>query len=122
MEIIEEDNLVEHAGRVGIYLQERLHGIAAECPSVRNVRGLGLMCAFDLPSKDFRNRVLQKCYEDGLIILGCGTSSIRFRSPLTISKAHIDQGIDLLTQAIKAIEEEYKPYGETWLRDALTDG
>lgn len=122
MEVMEEDNLVEHAGTVGAYLKERLHGIAAQCPSIRNVRGRGLMCAFDLPSKEFRNRVLQKCYEDGLIILGCGIRSIRFRSPLTISEAHIDQGIDLLMQSIKSIEEEYKPYGDTWLRDALTDG
>ena len=90
--------------------------------AVRNVRGRGLMCAFDLPAREFRDRVLERCYDEGLVILGCGGSSIRFRSPLTVSTDEIDQGIDLLTRSVQAIEQEYKPYGDTGLRNALTDG
>ncbi len=122
LEIIEEDNLVENAATVGTHLLRRLHQLAGECAAVRNVRGLGLMCAFDLPTREFRDRVLQRCYEEGLVILGCGKRSIRFRSPLTITEAEVDAGIGLLTHSVKAIESEYKPYGNTGLRDALTDG
>ena len=57
--------------------------------SVRNVRGRGLMCAFDLPTREFRDRVLQRCYDEGLVILGCGKGSIRFRSPLTVNTDEI---------------------------------
>ena len=122
LEIIEEDNLVENAATVGAHLLRRLHELAGDCAAVRNVRGLGLMCAFDLPTREFRDRVLQRCYDEGLVILGCGKRSIRFRSPLTITEAEIDAGIGLLTRSVKAIESEYKPYGNTGLRDALTDG
>ena len=122
LEIIEEDKLVDNAATVGAHLLRRLHELADSHPSVHNVRGLGLMCAFDLPTREFRDRVLQRCYDEGLVILGCGKRSIRFRSPLTITEAEIAEGIDLLTQSVKAIEQEYKPYGNTGLRDALTDG
>ncbi len=122
MEVIEEDRLLERVAAVGPHLLRRLHELAEACTAVHNVRGRGLMCAFDLPTKDFRNRVLQRCYEEGLVILGCGVRSIRFRSPLTITEAEIDRGVELLTRAVQAIEQEYKPYGDTWLRDALTDG
>jgi L-lysine 6-transaminase len=122
LEIIEEDDLVAHAATVGAHLLGRLHELAATTSAVRNVRGRGLMCAFDLPTKEFRNRVLQRCYQEGVVILGCGVRSIRFRSPLTITEDEIDQGLDLLTRAVQAIEKEYKPYSDTWLRDALTDG
>ena len=66
--------------------------------------------------------MLQRCYDEGLVILGCGKRSIRFRSPLTITEAEIDGGMELLTHSVRAIEKEYKPYGNTGLRDALTDG
>ncbi len=122
LEIIEEDRLVDNAATVGAHLLQRLHTLEAICVSVRNVRGRGLMCAFDLPTREFRDRVLQRCYDEGLVILGCGKGSIRFRSPLTVNTDEIDQGIDVLTHSVQAIEKEYKPYGDTGLRNALADG
>ncbi|MFQ5569846.1 MAG: L-lysine 6-transaminase [Rhodothermales bacterium] len=122
LEIIEEDHLLEQAASVGAHLLNRLHEMQASRPSMRNVRGRGLMCAFDLPNTEFRNRVLQRCYDEGLVILGCGQQSIRFRSPLTITNDEIDQGLALLTNSIQAIEKAYKPHDKTGLHDALTDG
>ena len=122
LEIIEEDGLVENAARVGAHLLGRLHGLGEASVAVHNVRGRGLMCAFDLPTREFRDRVLQRCYDEGVVVLGCGKRSIRFRSPLTVTTGEIDQGIDLLARAVQAIENEYKPYGDTGLRNALTDG
>ena len=104
LEIIEEDDLVSNAAEVGKHLLKRLHGLTETCVSVRNMRGLGLMCAFDLPTREFRDRVLQRCYAEGLVILGCGQRSVRFRSPLTITPEEIDQGIDLLSQSLRAVE------------------
>ena len=74
-----------------------------------NVRGLGLMCAFDLPSKPFRDAVLKRCYDAGVIILGCGTQAIRFRSPLTITADEIDGGLDVLAEAVGAVTREHGP-------------
>ena len=105
LEVIEEDDLVRHAATVGEHLLGRLHELAEAAPAVTNARGLGLLCAFDLPDKAFRNRVLERCYEKGMIILGCGTRSIRFRSPLTISEEEIDQGLEVLLEAVRSVSE-----------------
>ncbi len=122
LEIIEEDDLVGQAARVGAHLLERLHHLQDEVGLVHNVRGRGLMCAFDLPTTEFRDRILQKAYEAGVVILGCGTRSIRFRSPLTITEAEIDEGMDLLARAVREVAREYRPFRDLGLRDALTDG
>lgn len=123
LEIIEEDNLIEHARVTGKYLMDGLHALAGSCDSVSNVRGLGLFCALDLPNQEFRNRLLQRCYDEGVVILGCGDRSVRFRTPLTVTTESLDQGLDVLTHAIKTIEKEYHPYrGGIGMRDALTDG
>jgi len=106
LEIIEEEDLVTHAGTVGAYLKQRLHEMAAEHPSMSSVRGRGLFCAFTLPSTGFRNRVLDVCWEEGIVILGSGTHSIRFRPPLNINESEIDQGLALLSKAIGRIERE----------------
>ncbi|PSQ97739.1 MAG: L-lysine 6-transaminase [Bacteroidetes bacterium SW_9_63_38] len=103
LEIIEEDDLVAHAGTVGQHLQNRLYELREEFEAVTNPRGKGLMCAFDLPSAEMRNRVKQQTYEEGAILLGCGTRSIRFRTPLTITEDEVDEGIACLRRAIDAV-------------------
>ena len=105
LEIMEEDDLVAHAGTVGQYLQNRLHELADDFDAVTNPRGKGLMCAFDLPSAELRNQVKQQTYEEGAILLGCGTRSIRFRTPLTITEAEVDEGIACLRRAIDTVTD-----------------
>lgn len=100
LEIIEEDNLVAHAADAGTHLQNRLHELADTHDAVTNVRGKGLMCAFDLPTKAHRDAVLEACFENGVIILGCGDAAIRFRSPLTITPKEIDEGIEKMDAAL----------------------
>jgi L-lysine 6-transaminase len=59
-----------------------------------------MMCAFDLPTTDVRNHVRKQCYEHGLVILGCGERTIRFRPALTLSVSDIDEGLARLEQAL----------------------
>lgn len=122
LEIIEEEDLLGHAKEAGAYLLERLHGLAEAHDVVTSVRGLGLMCAFDLPTTEFRDRVLERCYEEGVIVLGCGRRSVRFRSPLNITTDELDQGLGLLEEAVRAVAALYRPRGGTDLRDALRAG
>ena len=100
LEIIEEDDLVSNAAAVGDHLLDNLREIESDSNHVSGARGLGMMCAFDLPSAEIRNAVLDRCMDDGVIILGCGTKSIRFRPPLTITTDEIDQGLAVLRQAV----------------------
>ena len=101
LEIIEEDDLVAHSKDVGSYLHKRLLHLAETNPLVTNVRGLGLMCAFDLPSTDARNAFLTETFNQGIIMLGCGQHSIRFRPPLTITQDKINQGVEAIEKALK---------------------
>lgn len=105
LEVIEENNLVENAATIGTYLLERVHHLADRFEAVENPRGRGLMCAFDLPNAGRRDAVLKQAYEEGLVILGCGERSIRFRPILTIDEAGIDEGGEILERALAAALE-----------------
>ncbi len=105
LEIIEEDHLVENARMNGEHLYIRLHELHAEFPKiVNNVRGRGLFCAFDLRSTQERNELRNKAFARGLVILGSGEVSLRFRPPLTIQEHEIDEGIEILRQSLKEMK------------------
>lgn len=95
LEIIKEDRLVENAAEVGEYLLQQLKTLGVD-----NARGKGLMCAFDLPSAEERDGVVQRCYQNGLFLLGCGIRSVRVRPSLTFSKSNVDSMIEILRKSL----------------------
>ncbi len=105
LEIIEEDRLVANAAKVGDHLLKRLHAFESSQESISNARGKGLMCAFDLPNTHARNALVDAAYDNGLMILSCGSHSVRFRPPLMITEAQIDEGIDILEQSLAEAEK-----------------
>ncbi|MCX7875414.1 MAG: L-lysine 6-transaminase [Melioribacteraceae bacterium] len=103
-EIIEEDNLVENAKIMGNYLLNNLYDIQNEFPNlISNARGLGLMCSFDLPDFETRKRFLNELYKKKLIMLGCVNRSVRFRTPLIVSKEEIDKGISIIRETLNSL-------------------
>jgi L-lysine 6-transaminase len=103
LEVIEEDMLLKNAEIVGNHLYSQIEALANEFDVITNPRGRGLMCAFDLPSSTLRNRLHEQCYENGLIILGCGEKTIRFRPALTINEQGINEGLDILSHSLHEI-------------------
>lgn len=104
LRIIQEEQLVQNAATQGSYVQQELGKLAEQFPSVMsNVRGRGLFCAFDLPNAQTRTEFLKAAFANGLLILGCGERSIRFRPPLDISSQHIDEGMTLIAKALRQI-------------------
>ena len=104
MEIIQEEHLVENARVQGEFLLQELHEMARQYPSlVSNVRGKGLMCAIDLDSPEHRDMMKKKAYEAGLIIIGCGDRSIRFRPPLTIQRSELEEGFEIMLKVLGQI-------------------
>jgi L-lysine 6-transaminase len=100
LEIIEEDRLVEHAAKVGAHLLNGLEDLAASMPQVySNARGRGLMCAIDLPDGPTRDKVADKAYDLGMVILGCGPLSLRFRPPLDVQASEIDEALAIPQRA-----------------------
>ncbi len=97
MEVIEEENLVENSFVMGKYLLENLQNVQKEFPKlISNARGLGLMCSFDLPSTELRNKFRNLCYKEKLLLLGCGERSIRFRPPLNITIGDINDALNII--------------------------
>jgi L-lysine 6-transaminase len=104
LEVIHQEHLIDNAAKQGSYLLKGLEGLAEKFPDkVSNVRGRGLMCAFDLPSTEKRNKLKQKLYENNIIILGCGANTIRFRPPLVISSQEIDQALTTIDRVVKTL-------------------
>lgn len=105
LEIIEEEQLIENARNVGDHLHIQLTMLEKEFPAlVQNARGRGLFCAMDLDTAQNREQLRRKAYEAGLILIGCGDRSIRFRPPLNLKKEEVDEGIRIIQKALKEIE------------------
>jgi L-lysine 6-transaminase len=103
LEVIAEENLVENARKMGAHLVGGMQKVADRYPDVvTNVRGRGLMAAFDLPA-DKRDAFRKKALENGLIMAGCGPHSMRFRPALNVTAAEIDEGLDIIDRTIKQV-------------------
>ena len=102
LEIIERENLLDQVKENGDYLKLGLESLQKNYPeTVFNVRNRGLFGAFDLKSGEERDKSIELIEKEGAIMLGCGTKSIRFRPHLNVSRTEIDQGIDMINQALK---------------------
>jgi L-lysine 6-transaminase len=103
LEIIEEDNLLDNAANSGSYLQNRLSKIAEKNDKISNVRGKGLITAFDFPTKEMRDQFVNKGMDQHVMFLGCGEKTIRFRPALIIEEKHIDTGLEVMENILKTI-------------------
>jgi L-lysine 6-transaminase len=103
LETVEADSLFANAAEMGAYLLAGLGDLARQRPdTVRDVRGRGLMCAFSLPSPERRDAVLSALWERGVIMLGSGADSVRFRPALTVTRAEIDRALAALREVLLA--------------------
>jgi L-lysine 6-transaminase len=101
LQIIHEENLVENSRLMGEYLLHELFKIESDFPDlISNARGLGLLAAFDFPNSEIRNEFLKILYKEKLIMLGCGSKSVRFRTALNISKSDLDRGLEIIRNVL----------------------
>jgi len=102
LEVIDEENLIKNAAVQGKRLLNGLEEISQKYPNkISNARGLGLMCAFDLPTPEKRDELKNKLYANDLLVLSCGANTIRFRPPLVISSKEIDEALEILDKTVK---------------------
>jgi 4-aminobutyrate aminotransferase len=115
MDILEREGIA-NAARVGEFILERLRGWVATHPLVGEVRGRGLMIGIELvkdkatrePAAELRNRVETLAFERGLMILGCGETSLRLAPPLIVSQEEATVALDILEDALTVVEKEYE--------------
>jgi L-lysine 6-transaminase len=102
LEIMAEEKLLENAAVRGAELLAGLEALQREFPDhLSNARGKGLMCAFDLKDAALRDSVIARAYEEGVVVIASGPSSIRFRPPLVISKESLAEGLEKLRTSIR---------------------
>jgi 4-aminobutyrate aminotransferase len=117
--IIEREGMA-NAKRVGGMMLERLRGWKDTHPLVGDVRGRGLMIAIELvknretrePAQALRNRVETLAFERGLMVLGCGETSLRLCPPLIVSNEEASVALDILEDALTAVEKEHEHAAE----------
>lgn len=101
LQIIDEEKLVENAKNVGEFLIEGLKDIKSD--RISNIRGRGLMIAFDLKDTQKRDKMFETLFKNGLFSIKCGEKSIRFRPPLNLSKDDAAKGIGIVEKSLKEL-------------------
>jgi 4-aminobutyrate aminotransferase len=104
-----ETKLMANAAKMGAYLKQRLQRMMKRHAIIGDVRGIGLMVSIEIvknrrtnePDPETRDKILDTAFYQGLILLGCGTNSIRFAPALTVTKDHIDCCLQILEGIMK---------------------
>ncbi|MTV26881.1 L-lysine 6-transaminase [Nitriliruptoraceae bacterium ZYF776] len=104
LEVIERDDLIAEAGRLGEHLLGRLHDLAGRVPAVTAPRGRGLWAAVDLPDGAIRDAVTARLFSDErVVLLGCGPRSVRFRPTMTVTRDELDAAVDALERVVRTV-------------------
>ena len=107
-----ENGLMQNAAKIGTFLMARLKKMQENHRLIGDVRGMGLMIGIELvkdqatkePAVAERNQIIQRCFERGLLILGCGISTIRFAPPLILKKKEAELALAIFEEALTAVE------------------
>jgi 4-aminobutyrate aminotransferase len=102
-----ENQYAANAADVGGYFLARLRELKKDFPCIGDVRGKGLMIGTELidaasgkAAPALCQRVLTRAYHNGLILLSCGVSTVRYIPPLMVSRAQVDEALALLRTAL----------------------
>ncbi len=112
IQLIREEYMA-NAAAVGAYAQDCLAEIASRHPSIGQVRGIGLMLGVEFvkesswrqPDEALRDQVVDLSFERGLLLLGCGKSTIRFSPPLCVTRETITEGLMIFEEAVSIAEQ-----------------
>jgi 4-aminobutyrate aminotransferase len=103
-----EEELIDNAARMGDLLMSRLAQLKACHPIMGDIRGRGLMVGVEIvtdnetrqPAPELRDGLIESCFHKGLLLLGCGTNTVRFCPPLIINREDVETAIRIFDQAL----------------------
>jgi len=111
-------DLVEHeytanAAEVGAYFLNRLRALEERHPEAGDVRGRGLFIGMELvkdraskvPAKEFCDATITRAFHNGMLLLSCGASTIRFAPPLMVSRGEVDEAVTILDASLAEARE-----------------
>jgi 4-aminobutyrate aminotransferase len=103
-----QGGLAGNAARVGAHFLQRLRELQRDYPCIGEVRGKGLMIGMELveadaartPARALCDALVTRAWHNGLILLSCGVSTVRFMPPLSVSEAEVDEAVALLRASL----------------------
>ena len=110
-----ENGYMQNAAEVGEFTLDNLEEIKSRHQSIGDVRGVGLMIGVDFvkdqatkqANKLLRDRIVDLAFENGLLTLGCGDSTIRVAPPLCITKTEMEECLYLFEKSVTQAEKEF---------------
>ena len=115
LEVIEKEGLIGQAEETGTAVMDALAELQMRHPSVGNIRGRGLMIGIEFVKEReskkravaLRNTIVQKAFQKGLLLIPCGSNSIRMTPPLNIPRSLVDDGLQIFAEALAEAEAEH---------------
>jgi 4-aminobutyrate aminotransferase len=103
-----EGGLMQNAATAGDHFQARLRELATRHEVIGEVRGKGLMIGMELitdrstrkPAAELCDRLVTRAYHNGLMLLACGKSTVRFMPPLVVTTSEIDEAVGILEASL----------------------
>ena len=113
LDVIEKEGLLENSAEVGNHILKRVADWPTKYRIVGDVRGRGLMVGVEIVkdkktkeyAADLRDRIVQRAFEQGILFLGCGPSTVRISPPLVVTKDEADAAIDVLEESIESVNK-----------------
>jgi 4-aminobutyrate aminotransferase len=114
MDVLEREG-IDNAARMGEMFFSRLRDWPAKHPIVGDVRGRGLMIGVEIVKSQetresapaLRDRIVSLAFEQGLLLLGCGETTIRLAPPLIVNQHEARIGLDIFEQCLTQVEREH---------------
>jgi 4-aminobutyrate aminotransferase len=108
-----ESQYIENARRVGDFMFERMRDWPARHPIVGDVRGKGLMIGVEIVKDQrtkeraaaWRENIVDRAFEKGLLLLGAGENTVRIAPPLVITQEQAEFAVGVLEECIREVEE-----------------
>ena len=115
LEILTKEGLIQKAESLGGTIASRFKELQEKHELIGEVRGLGPMLALELvkdrqskePAAEETKKLVQLCFEKGLIVLSCGNygNVIRTLMPLVITDEQLDKGISILDESLEELRK-----------------
>jgi 4-aminobutyrate aminotransferase len=113
LDVIEKEGLLANSAEVGSHMMKRMSDWTKKYRIVGDVRGRGLMIGVDIVkdpktkeyAPEFRDRIVELAFERGILLLGCGPSTVRIAPPLVVTKEEADAAVDVLEESIESVNK-----------------
>jgi acetylornithine aminotransferase/acetylornithine/N-succinyldiaminopimelate aminotransferase len=102
---IKEENLLEHARKMGEYWNSKMQALCAKYDFLDSPRGIGLMRAVNV-KRDLAGKIVERAMQHGVLLNNLGTSTLRVVPPLVVSQGDLDEAAVKLDQALTEIANE----------------